>query len=647
MRNRNWAVLLALLFGASTFLQAGSQETNGAVKLHWTPGRTIRYTFNSNFAPNNNNDLVRAAIRDAFTSLMNAMGPSPAVRFEEANPASTTVNTSAVDGINLITFTSGQALPSGVIAQARVFFSGSTGEIGEVDMLFNNTRQFRTNSRETSTFDVQAIGLHEGGHWLGLGHSGILAAIMSPFGDSGEFPARELQTDDILALRSIYGPASGRSIRGLVSMGGSPVKGAHVVATDSATGLTHASTFSEADGTYRIPILTSGSYRLFVEPLDGPVRPSNVPDAFSGGVTDFQTAFLANAVSVSADVTGVNIPVTAGATANSEQFGVFRGNSAQVSGAPSSVTRGTDATIAIGGSNIPNFANNVRFSSPKISLRGTRTQSTFVFADITIAPDAAVGPADIYVGSTVFTGGIVIAASPAVPANGVVDAAAFNQNTTGPHYAPGSMISIFGTDVAEFQAAASAIPLPTQLGGISVEIGGRLAPLFFVSPTQVNAMIPYETTGSSTTVKVLAGPNSESAPITLQLGTSTPRAFQLNSQGDGAIQNNSRSFQTVTAGTPAAAGDVITIYLTGMGAVQGTLATGLASPSQPPLSTTVTPTVTIGGQNAELFFSGLTPGLVGLYQVTVRVPAGLAAGKQPVVVRSTNGSSNTVFTYVR
>jgi PAS domain S-box-containing protein len=80
-----------------------------------------------------------------------------------------------------------------------------------------------------------------------------------------------------------------------------------------------------------------------------------------------------------------------------------------------------------------------------------------------------------------------------------------------------------------------------------------------------------------------------------------------------------------TSSKPATAGDALVIYCAGLGAVNPAVPDGTAAPSSP-LANTVNPvTVTVGGQSAQVFYSGLAPGFVGLYQVNVIVPSGIAA----------------------
>jgi len=70
---------------------------------------------------------------------------------------------------------------------------------------------------------------------------------------------------------------------------------------------------------------------------------------------------------------------------------------------------------------------------------------------------------------------------------------------------------------------------------------------------------------------------------------------------------------------PAKPGEFLSIYCTGLGDVNNQPVLGSASPSNPLASTLATPVVTIGGQTAQVLFSGLAPGFVGLYQVNVKV----------------------------
>jgi uncharacterized protein (TIGR03437 family) len=429
----------------------------------------------------------------------------------------------------------------------------------------------------------------------------------------------------------------------VTSSPGVPVKSAHVVATQAATGLTTASAITDQNGSYRIAGLSPGSYRVFVEPLDGPAQMSSLSSFFQNGNNNFATTFLSNPVTLStAEVGNVNVQVSAPATANLQFIGVGANQGAVT--LPSSIRRGTDTSINLGGVTL---SGPVTFSSPKITLRNpVRTSGNFQVADVRVAADASPGATDIYFGSAAFAGGLIVAVNPQVPAAGIVDAAAFNRNTTPPHFAPGSMISIFGQDMAEGTAAADRIPLPTQLAGVSVQVGDRWAPLYYVSPGQINAMIPFETSGTTAAVTVVTETGRQPAgpAVTLTLGAAAPRIFITNASGQGAILNGSRSYVLVDEKNPSQATDVLVIFCMGLGKVRGDLPSGLPSNGEVAQEQVQ---ATIGGRMAEVLFAGLSPGFVGLYQVNAVVPSGVTPGRAEVVLITATGASNKALISVQ
>jgi uncharacterized protein (TIGR03437 family) len=102
-------------------------------------------------------------------------------------------------------------------------------------------------------------------------------------------------------------------------------------------------------------------------------------------------------------------------------------------------------------------------------------------------------------------------------------------------------------------------------------------------------------------------------------------------------------FTFVNSAAPARPGETLVIYATGLGSVQVFVKTGDKAPSSAPLATTVViPSVSMGGLNAAVAFSGLAPGFVGVYQVNVVVPSGLPAGNQQVEIVSSGVPSNIV-----
>ena len=97
--------------------------------------------------------------------------------------------------------------------------------------------------------------------------------------------------------------------------------------------------------------------------------------------------------------------------------------------------------------------------------------------------------------------------------------------------------------------------------------------------------------------------------------------------------------QPITATSPAAKGEVVVIYATGLGAVSPTPADGAAAGAS---QTAAKTTVSIGGIAGSVQYAGMAPGLVGLYQVNVEIPASVASGSVPVVITINGQSSKTV-----
>ena len=239
---------------------------------------------------------------------------------------------------------------------------------------------------------------------------------------------------------------------------------------------------------------------------------------------------------------------------------------------------------------------------------------------------------------------------PTLPANSVVNGASFRPATEpNSAIAPGAIVAIFGADLASETVLAGEVPLPTTLGETSVTFDNILASLFFISRVQINAQVPFElTTGAgSVTVQVTRGSETTEAQPT-EIAAVSPGIFTLNQQGSGpAAILHAEDFQPVTASASAQPGEFLAIFCTGLGPVQPEVASGDVAPSTEPLARTVTlPMVNIAGIAADVTFSGLAPGFVGLYQVNVQVPSGVPVDVQDVEVIINGVSSQIVTVHV-
>src|SRR5712692_2921948 len=164
---------------------------------------------------------------------------------------------------------------------------------------------------------------------------------------------------------------------------------------------------------------------------------------------------------------------------------------------------------------------------------------------------------------------------PKLSTEGIVNAASFN-----PGVAPGTIVSLFGQNLAlRERQASSPLPLPTQLIGTTVTVNARPLPLFYVSPGQINAQLPYGVQGR-VTLQVSTPIGAVDVPLTI-LDTA-PGIFTLSP--DPAVLHQSGS--VVSATSPAQSGETISVFLTGLGEVNGTVNAGDAAPL-PPVSASV------------------------------------------------------------
>ena len=214
-----------------------------------------------------------------------------------------------------------------------------------------------------------------------------------------------------------------------------------------------------------------------------------------------------------------------------------------------------------------------------------------------------------------------------VSPGGIVNAAGFQAPV-----APGSVIAIFGTNLASSSTAAATLPLPTTLGGTSLLVNGRIpVPLFYVSPGQINAQLPYETPVGTATLTV-----NGSAPAQFTVAASAPGIIVYGSNRAVAVNQD---YSLNAPDHPALAGGWVTVYMSGEGAVSPAVLSGAASPASPAALPMLSVTATIGGQPADVLFAGLTPGGVGLFQVNLRIPT-LASGDYPLIVTVGQARSN-------
>ena len=219
---------------------------------------------------------------------------------------------------------------------------------------------------------------------------------------------------------------------------------------------------------------------------------------------------------------------------------------------------------------------------------------------------------------------------PVIAANGVVNAASF-----APHISPGALATVFGNYFGAWNTGAG-VPLPTSVNSVQVSVAGRSAPLLYVTPTQVNFQVPWETTPGAADIIVTVN-GAVSNTLTVPVAAAGPGLF-TGASGAAVVQN--ADYSVNSPDNPAAPSSAIVAYLTGTGPVNGTVADGSPAPTTSVVQATSQVTATIGPQSAQVLFAGLAPGFVGLAQANIVVPAGIAAGNYPLVVTINGEASN-------
>jgi uncharacterized protein (TIGR03437 family) len=208
--------------------------------------------------------------------------------------------------------------------------------------------------------------------------------------------------------------------------------------------------------------------------------------------------------------------------------------------------------------------------------------------------------------------------------------------------------SRFGDQTADFHSVPNPIPLPTSLGDVQVTVAGIKAPLLYASPGQINFQVPSATpVGDVQEIQVIRASTGQVLASSLfQIQAVAPGLFTVNSTGDGQLAASNQDFTTNDASHPAKPGSIITLYGTGQGVVAGMPPDGQLTPNAPPVfPTSFKPQVFINGPDyipdADVQFSGLAPGFVGLWQINAKIPANAPPGDVQVYVSFQNLYNST------
>lgn len=223
----------------------------------------------------------------------------------------------------------------------------------------------------------------------------------------------------------------------------------------------------------------------------------------------------------------------------------------------------------------------------------------------------------------------------------VVNAASYESGIS-----PGGLATIFGNNLTMVSGIvlADANPLPTNLMDVEVDVSGFPAPIYGIADQngedQISIQVPYEApTGPGAAEIQVYDQGTLVADFFTDSFTEDPGIFTYD--GNFAIAEDS-NYSLIGPDNAAIAGEPLTLYVTGLGPLNQNLVDGYGSPTSPPFAETVDPyQVILDGETCDVFFSGLAPGFVGLYQINFYVPSDAASGNLQISIQSTYANSAT------
>jgi hypothetical protein len=582
----------------------------------------ISYWINEKGLPGISNGSDMAAVQASFRTWENIQTASIQFTYKGTTPAATVGR----DGQNVVTFIDTSApLGSSIIAATFSFFKTENGRLlfDESDIAVNPSMDFSA-SGETNKFDIQSVLTHEVGHLLGLDHAGLISSVMVPFGAPSQLDQRTLAYDDIAGVIEIYPnpstlPATGQ-IRGMIQADAGPIFGAHVVAVDS-NGTAVVSTLSQRDGSYVLRFVPPDTYRVYAEPLDGPVTKQNLGGGsngfFSSIKTNFGTTYFGN-VSMLADAATIDVAPNAVATADVQTF------PASASGLNLTrpafgirISRGRTGTLTVGGVDITDgivvTGSNpgLQFGALTFGGRVSSTAPTSVSMRLTLSPSTPLGPKNLAVNrgtdASIVSGAFVVTDSlPSV----------ISANPSAGPIEGGTIVTIGGTNFRS---------------GAQVYFAGLAATdIRVVDASTIHAAAPANTPGGVNVVVVNSDGTwgvgsqvftyvSQSPTISRVSPLSGPPATQVLIEGDHfdtRVRNIEVQFNGFSARVTSASVNAITAIVP-FGATTGPI------------------TVTLFGQTAN----------GPVFTVTASAPSSNSAGPTFQFVDASSGNGGTALTF--
>jgi uncharacterized protein (TIGR03437 family) len=370
--------------------------------------------------------------------------------------------------------------------------------------------------------------------------------------------------------------------------------------------------------------------------------------AYNGTITVSGSSFAPDNKQIAVTLNVTTQPI-AQASSSTLSFNAAQGTAAQTTNV--AVTDAGQGTLTVSG------------VTATAASSGTWLSATTVSGGIAVKADPTGLAPDIYTGTvTVASNGIngnivipveltVAAQGPPVAfAGGVVNNGTFG---SGEALAQGDIAAVFGSQF-DFDAAqsASGLPLATTLDGVQVMVNGVAAPLYYVSAGQINFEIPINAAAGGGTVQVVRN-GTPGNLIYLDIAAQSPRFIVYD--GGYGIMTTPQAVLTGIPSHPVNIGDTIVIYTIGLGPTSPPVPSGTASPSTTLATVPGVTQVCFGVESlfhqapcATPLFVGLTPNFVGLYQINVTIPSGVASGNSTMsLILENNIASDSVLLAVQ
>jgi uncharacterized protein (TIGR03437 family) len=190
--------------------------------------------------------------------------------------------------------------------------------------------------------------------------------------------------------------------------------------------------------------------------------------------------------------------------------------------------------------------------------------------------------------------------------------------------APNAIATLYGTDLAYSTRAVAPSDvvrgiLPSELDGVAVWVNSMPCHLFYVSPTQINFLIPYQVTAS--TVSVIVARDGTAGPaVNIELHNTSPGLFLWEGNQPVAVHLNGDLISDLQ---PAAPGEIVVLYANGLGRTVPDIVGGQLAIAAFPIAFAAQLQILLDGvpcPPGSVLYAGLTPGFAGLYQINLLLP---------------------------